>query len=492
MQPAPTPATTLSGTLAGAPSSPDGMWSTIQRCPSLNDLKSKLSTLSTFAEVEAVVDPSSSGCYSGSQDPYDLLLMGGFPSARPAILFGWWPHSGDWNQKELVQCSTQCLPAVRPVDLVALPLVPEVCELWEAWRREHGLRQDHAVWYEPHLGENAIDDPASEVCHKVLSLADAACRNLLQTSQPGRLHFYPFRVTVDAAAEAARKGFPVIGDLEGRCPVPPSQDMAWKHPHISGAGGDNIPSFSDALPADLNGVRGLKGYVAKNYQDLQEGWRRLQRECPTGTRFLLRISEGSSCGRAIADVQPGDLEAVEFQPGVTSVVLEEMLTGAGHAQVHTLNMIGNIPLGTLADEDFSCLCVEASQQINKEWGLVGPWSLDFAVDLAGTLVIVGVSVGCPSSSFAVQLWASRARHPVAVLTGSWDTPSQGAPSIEPVMEALSCADLLWDGDEGIVVYQHAPGTASAFVVASSFGDEAVEVLRTRLSKTMLESFGIAL
>eukprot|EP00418_Pyrodinium_bahamense_P093968 CAMPEP_0179026438 /NCGR_PEP_ID=MMETSP0796-20121207/8513_1 /TAXON_ID=73915 /ORGANISM="Pyrodinium bahamense, Strain pbaha01" /LENGTH=464 /DNA_ID=CAMNT_0020722515 /DNA_START=138 /DNA_END=1532 /DNA_ORIENTATION=+ len=459
-------------------------------CPTFGELRSRFSTVSACLDREAV-DPSSTQCSARPLGLYDLLVLESLPPARPAILFGWWPRSSDWTWKELVQCSTKCLPAVRAgLDFVALPLVQEVQDMWQSWRREHGIRHEQALWFEPRLDAKASQDPALEVCREVLSLALAACKDW--QPQPDRVHFCPFGVTPDIATEAACRGILVIGDPEEHCPLPPTQGSAWQHPRISSVGARSEGGFIDALPPDLSGVRGLKGYVAESLGALRDAWRRLRAECPPGTRFLLRPVEGSGCGGAIADVQEEDLDTFEWNPETTSLVVEEMLAEVDQLRVQTLNMIGNTPFATWADEDEFFLCAQAGQQINKSWGLTGQWSLDFVREAGGVPVIVGASMGYPSSSFAVQLWASRALHPMALFSGSWDAPSTSVASIEQIMEALASANLLWDGDEGVLIYQHVPGTKSAFAVVSSFGDKALELLHAKFSNVMLSSFGVSL
>jgi len=456
-----------------------------------------MSCLSTRTESDLGVCPpsNSSTCSEAPIDPYMALCESEGLSGRLGILFGWWPQSGDWNLRELVQCSTRCLPAVRPHrDLVALPSLPEVRDLWACWSREHLLGSHQVIWFQPCLGDDAVKDPAAEVCEEVLLLLASRREALQQQLLLDGFCFYPLCIPTGALSKVVRSGLHVIGKAD----LPLRHSKTWRHPHISGARDPKAPSFRELLPPDLGNVRCLRGYVADDAEDLRKAWAQLRQDCPPGTRFVLKpLGVSTSCG-VITDVQESDVHAFNFEGHGTlafSVILEEMVASSVLPGVlRTLDMVGGTPCECPGEEEVAALpscCALASRRINEFWGLHGPWSLDFAADAAGAEVIVGISIGCPSESFAMRLWASQKMYGMAVSIGKWVAPCQGLPAIEDVVTSLRSAELLWNGDEGVVVYQHFSSAPSAFAVASSFGIGAVDALTAKLSEHMQKIFGIA-
>jgi len=124
---------------------------------------------------------------------------------------------------------------------------------------------------------------------------------------------------------------------------------------------------------------------------------------------------------------------------------------------------------------------EAAQQINQT---LMPESSS-AADLTGMQGNVAVIGG----TLAVHMWANRTLCPVDVSTLEYHVPSRCTMSIKNIMNLLQSEELLWDGDDGVIVYQYAPGSVLAFAVASRAGTEAVEAIRAKLERKMLEHFG---
>jgi len=269
---------------------------------------------------------------------------------------------------------------VRPGwDLVALPVLPEVQELWGNWSQEHSLGSHQAIWYEPRLEGSRAKDPATEVCREVFAVLASAREAPQQRMLLKSLCFFPRLATPTVIAEAACNGLRVLRQSG----MPAIRGRTWQHPRISATQSCKAPSFRDLLPPGLSGVRYLRGYEAEDAEGLRQAWKQLQQECPPGSRFVLKPS---GCGGSITDVQEGDLEAFRFDAmgPSASVVLEEMVVGVGQPEPHTLDMVRDVPCGSIGKEHLPRCCALAAQCISKLWGLHGLWSLDFATDSEGT------------------------------------------------------------------------------------------------------------
>jgi hypothetical protein len=386
---------------------------------------------------------------------------------------------------------------VRPnVDFVALPLLSEVEELWSYWSQAHGLSSQQAVWFNPRLeGSSVCDDPALDVCREVL--AEMACSL--------DVVFYPMYWLSEIVQEAINIDMPIIGDPEDHKLMPLSAAKAWLHPHIRAHDSCCLHTVLSALGGR---VRGPKGFVAYSVDELREAFALLRQECPVGTRFVLKPADGSGGCGVVLDATEADLDACMFGSSRSSVILEEMVIGLDKPQSPTLYMLGDKPCGPLADqvladdcatnlgnrfpsmlqdEDLFCACVKAAQEINKTWGMTGNWGLDFVLDKHGGAVIVDINMGRPNGNFAVRLWASLSERPLTVFTGSWTAPQNNGPSMESIFESLRAANCLWNGEEGVIVYQNVPSCPSSYAIASVHGPDAVSQLQARLSKTMLDA-----
>ncbi|CAK0832688.1 unnamed protein product [Prorocentrum cordatum] len=119
------------------------------------------------------------------------------------------------------------------------------------------------------------------------------------------------------------------------------------------------------------------------------------------------------------------------------------------------------------------------------------WGLDFVLEKGGDAVIVDINMGRPNGNFAVRLWASLSEKPLTVFTGSWTVPGH-ALSIQSIFEPLRAAKILWNGDEGVIMYQHVPDCPSSYVIASERGADGVSQLQARFSKTVLDVNGLVL
>eukprot|EP00930_Biecheleria_cincta_P049235 TRINITY_DN34482_c0_g1_i1.p1 TRINITY_DN34482_c0_g1~~TRINITY_DN34482_c0_g1_i1.p1 ORF type:complete len:493 (+),score=93.47 TRINITY_DN34482_c0_g1_i1:62-1540(+) len=462
-----------------------------------------LSTRSSNSENDHGSAPGKRG--STDMDGLYDLLVGTHPaSGIQAILYGWWPKPAKWTWPELVERCTRCLPAVRPlVDLVALPDLPEVHDIWETWSKTHALEPEQAIWFAPHL-EDTIQDAASVVCRSVLSSPQVA------KAQLGHLHFYPMYMTKTITAEAVAQGLPVIGDAEDNIVAPLSSAKAWLHPRIADDGSVCTSSLRDVLPPLPRGVRGPRGYVATSLASLQEAWKRLQAESPSGTRFVLKPSSGSGGSGVILNAKWEELSSFDFSDAGSSAILEEFVVSGKPTQSPTLYMLGDSPCGRLADQvlledgvtnignkypsnlrtDMLTVCTLAAQKLNKVWGLTSNWGLDFVIDADGTPIIVDLNMGRPNGNFAVRLWASRQKQTLSIFTGSYRPPSSEGFSIGELMTELQKEKLLWDGTEGAIVYQHIPGFESGFAIASSLGEKAIDSLLCRFAKILKERFGV--
>ncbi|CAK0833926.1 unnamed protein product [Prorocentrum cordatum] len=463
-------------------------------CPSGCSIKSDAST---HFEAQTLSVSSLPALHDAQDGLYGPLLR----ESGSAVLFGWWPRSRSWVRTELAERTTRCLPAVRPrVDFVALPLLPEVEELWGCWSEAHGLVSDQAVWFHPRLeGPSASDDPALAVCREVLAQL-AGSRNVV---------FYPMYWLPEIAQEATTFNMPMIGDPEDHRLMPLNAAKAWLHPHVGARDSSCLRTVLSALGGR---VRGPRGFVAYNVDELREALVQLRRECPAGTKFVLKPAAGSGGCGVVLDATEAHLDAFVFGSSGGSAILEEMIIGLDIPQSPTLYMIGDTPCGPLADqvladdcatnlgnrfpsmlqgEDLFSACVTASQEINKTWGMTSNWGLDFVLDKGGDAVIVDINMGRPNGNFAVRLWASISEKPLTVFTGSWTVPLHG-PSIESIFESLRAANILWNGDEGVIVYQYVPGCPSSYAIASAHGPDGVSQLQVRLSKIMLDVNGIVL
>jgi len=120
--------------------------------------------------------------------------------------YSWWPRSHAWNVNQLVERTTRCLPAVRPVlDRVALPDISEVHDMWESWSSLHGLGSYQAIWFPPLLDDIMVPDAASATCCMVLKTMSA------EHDLDRPCCIYPMYMTKTIEAEAALYSLHVIG-----------------------------------------------------------------------------------------------------------------------------------------------------------------------------------------------------------------------------------------------------------------------------------------
>jgi hypothetical protein len=186
-----------------------------------------------------------------------------------------------------------------------------------------------------------------------------------------------------------------------------------------------------------------------------------------------------------------------------------MVVGLELAQSPTLYMIGNMPCGPLADQvlskdgatnlgnmypsnlraDLLPISIAAAQAINKAWKLKANWGLDFVLNDQGVPIIVDLNMGRPNGNFAIRMWISRCPRLLSVYTSSWFIPLD-APNIQDLIDALRSEDLLWNGLEGVIVYQYFVGCACSYAVASSHGDSGLEDVLSRLTTCMLKRFSL--
>jgi len=399
-------------------------------------------------------------------------LMAPIGDSTP-ILFGWWPRFAPWDQNDLRERTTRCLPAVRPgIDVVALP---KACGL-----------QAHIELY-----CKAMRLQPWQVCYFAANTPSEALQEVFAAFpkhwEAEHVAFYPMYVTEEMQAVAHSLGFGlVIGDAMQHPLGELANAKAWLHPHINPAKRD-----SSLRDLDLGGcARGPQGYIASSGTELKQAFTTLMNELNDGAKLVLKPSWASGGAGVILDVSEADLESFDF-PDVAghSAILEEMIEGLGELQSPTLYMIGGEPCGLLGDqllsrwrrwwgnrwpsqqstEKRSQDCISAALALQKHWQLTSNWGLDYVIDSNEVPVIVDLNMGRPNGNFAVRLWESTYPQQLFLHTGSFQTPADASCSI--LFDILESQGLLWNDCnlEGILVYQFLPGQTSSFVVACASG-----------------------
>jgi len=428
---------------------------------------------------------------------HELTGMGDAP-----ILFGWWPTPQSWNRSQLSERTTRCLPAVRPgKDLVALPQLDEVQDLWNCWVSANALASWQVVWFEPRLNYSSGGDSAA-----VATLREVVGA-LPQVPEPAEpLCFYPMYLTPEMDEVSQQYGIRTIGDRSDHSLSSLSSAKAWLHPHINPD--KRGPSLRDVRTGK---ARGPMGYVASSVEELLCAFRTLRAETPNGTGFVLKPSWASGGDGIILNVTEEQIKQFEFPEEVDcTAILEEFIRAGGsfgRCQSPTLYMMGDKPCGPLADQiltgggavnlgnrwpsqlpgEINQACVQMAQEVNNFWGLNSQWGLDFVLDEQDTPIVVDLNMGRPNGNFSVRLWESRFAQRLYLHTASWQVPKDTR--AEEVFNQLTSMDLAWNVEtmEGVIMYQHLPGMESAYVVASASGWSQVQDLFARLN-TVLGSF----
>lgn len=424
-------------------------------------------------------------------------------SADRPILFAWIPKPLGWTRGELAERTTRCLPAVRPgIDLVALPRLREVQELWDCWATEHAMASWQVIWFEPRLGKASAADGA----------LDEILRSLPRIPEPtDPLCFYPMYLTPQAEEAGRRSGVRVVGDRAEHKLGPLPCAKAWLHPHIDPQRrGSNLRDTLQQAGAKACSARGPIGYIASSSADLKAALRALRQETPQGTRFVLKPSWASGGEGILLDVCEEQLEDFDFPDREEcTAILEELIESdetLGDTRSPTLYMIGDRPCGAPADQllrdggavnlgnrwpsqlpaDLAQACTEVAKEVHKSWGLQSQWGLDFVLDRSGTPIIVDLNMGRPNGNFAVRMWESRGPNRLNLHTSSWRVP-EGLPAPE-LFRRVRLAGLAWNPEtaRGVIIYQHLPGLESAYVVASAAGWEEVDEFVSRLEALFAE------
>eukprot|EP00931_Biecheleriopsis_adriatica_P053031 TRINITY_DN3096_c0_g1_i3.p1 TRINITY_DN3096_c0_g1~~TRINITY_DN3096_c0_g1_i3.p1 ORF type:complete len:517 (-),score=108.28 TRINITY_DN3096_c0_g1_i3:428-1978(-) len=429
---------------------------------------------------------------------YNMLIGSG----DAPMLFGWWSSARGWNRPELVERTTRCLPAVRPgLDLVALPQLPEVEELFSCWSKQHLVAEWQAIWFAPRL------DPSCEHT-KFVKHPVTVCREVF-AKIPARvcfdkLCFYPMYLPADIQEVAETYGVRIVGDSAKHSLGPLCSAKAWLHPHICLE--KRTSSLRDC-GIESSGARGPRGYIASSTDDLLQAFRMLTAEMPCGTRFVLKPSWASGGEGIIIGVTEEQLERFRFPSGDEyTAILEELIEGLEELQSPTLYMIGGEACGPLADQvlkdggsvndgnrwpstlpdSMTQTCIRAAKALQQVWGLSCQWGLDFVLDRQGAPIIVDLNMGRPNGNFAVRLWESRCCQLLFLHTSSWLVPP--GLKAEELYKVLECAGVLWNKDslQGVIVYQHIPGEASSFVVASADSWATVDALLVQFMDITME------
>jgi len=417
------------------------------------------------------------------------------------ILFGWWPTPQSWNRAQLSERTTRCLPAVRPGrDLVALPRLDEVQELWSCWASAHALASWQVVWFEPRWNHSSEGDSAA-----VATLRDVlgALPQIPEPVEP--LCFYPMYLTSEMEEVSQQYGIRAIGDRSDHALGSLSSAKAWLHPHINAD--KRGPSLRDVRTGN---ARGPMGYIASSVEELLRAFHTLKAETPNGTGFVLKPSWASGGDGIILNVAEEQIKQFEFprEVGCTAILEEFIRAGNsfGSSQSPTLYMMGDKSCGPLADQiltgggavnlgnrwpsqlpvEINQACVQMAQEVNSFWGLKSQWGLDFVLDEQDTPIVVDLNMGRPNGNFSVRLWESRFSERLYLHTASWKVPEDVR--AEEVFNQLTSLELTWNVEamEGVIMYQILPGLESAYVVASAAGWSQVQDLITRLN-TVLES-----
>eukprot|EP00746_Dinoflagellata_sp_MGD_P155690 gnl/MRDRNA2_/MRDRNA2_85508_c0_seq1.p1 gnl/MRDRNA2_/MRDRNA2_85508_c0~~gnl/MRDRNA2_/MRDRNA2_85508_c0_seq1.p1 ORF type:complete len:533 (-),score=107.03 gnl/MRDRNA2_/MRDRNA2_85508_c0_seq1:422-1927(-) len=412
------------------------------------------------------------------------------------ILFSWMPMPHKWQVGELIERSTRCLPAIRPhKDLVALPQLPEVTNLWTCFALQNGLASWQVIWYNPQLEKKSDDDrtPSHEALEEVIHSLSTLAPDILPV-------LYPMYLTREVEQVAQCFHIAVIGDPNEHCLGKLSCAKAWLHPHINKKLGG--PSLRD-LQAQGGHSWGPLGYIASSASELLEALQTLRSEAPAGTKFVLKPSWGSGGDGVMLDVTESDIRDFEFPTNAdNTAIIEEFIEpreDLGQSTSPTLYMLGGNPCGKPADqllvggainlgnrwpsclpEELATACVDVAQGIHQAWGLSSQWGLDFIISKTRGPVVVDLNMGRPNGNFAVRLWASRFNACLFTHTASWCVPTDL--TAQMFFKQLEAAGLRWNIQtlSGVMVYQHIPGAESSYVVASSGGWNEVDQLMARL------------
>jgi len=435
------------------------------------------------------------------QNLYVDLVGPAVVASEASILFSWMPTMKGWDRGELAERTTRCLPAVRPgKDLIALPQLQEVQELWSCWASAHALASWQVIWFNPRL------DTCSDVCGDTPALALLeVLQSLPCIPEPTeRSCLYPMYVTSAVEQVAQRFGMHLIGDGADHplCPLPCAK--GWLHPHINPQ--RRGPSLRDLKQSWGSGARGPTGYIASSTMELVQAFHTLHEETPEGTRFVLKPSWASGGDGIIMGVSEAQLQNFEFPAQVDgTAILEELIETeerVGNNQSPTLYMLGGKPCGPLADQllaeggavnlgnrwpsalpnEIASACTDLAQVIHAAWGLQSQWGMDFVFDRTGVPIVVDLNMGRPNGNFAIRLWESRFAQPLFLHTGSWRVP-EGIHADE-VFTKLCLADLAWDPEilSGVIMYQHLPGLDSSYTVASASGWDLVDQMVVKLEE----------
>eukprot|EP00746_Dinoflagellata_sp_MGD_P154542 gnl/MRDRNA2_/MRDRNA2_84880_c0_seq1.p1 gnl/MRDRNA2_/MRDRNA2_84880_c0~~gnl/MRDRNA2_/MRDRNA2_84880_c0_seq1.p1 ORF type:complete len:503 (-),score=102.03 gnl/MRDRNA2_/MRDRNA2_84880_c0_seq1:384-1892(-) len=468
-------------------------WKTSEKGKSLSN---EFYTDTSITKGVPLLQPSGQTLYADLVGPTVL-------ASEASILFSWMPKIKGWERQELAERTTRCLPAVRPgQDLVALPDLQEVRELWSCWASAHALSSWQVIWFNPQI------DTCGEVCGDAPALALLeVLQSLPRIPEPSeRLCLYPMYVTSEVEQLSQRFGMHLIGDRAHHtlCPLPCAK--GWLHPHINPQ--CRGPSLHDLKQSCRSGARGPTGYIASSTAELVQAFHALQEETPQGTRFVLKPSWTSGGDGIILDVSEAQLQDFEFPAEVDcTVILEELIEterGKGNNQSPTLYMLGAKPCGPLADQllaeggavnlgnrwpselpdEIASACTELAQAIHSAWDLQSQWGLDFVLDRTGLPIVVDLNMGRPNGNFAIRLWESRFAQQLFLHTATWRVP-EGIHADE-VFTKLRLADLAWDQEtlSGVIMYQLLPGLDSSYTVASASGWDLVDQMVAKLEELL--------
>lgn len=437
------------------------------------------------------------------QNLYADLVGPTVSAAEASILFSWMPKMEGWNRGELAERTTRCLPAVRSgIDLIALPQLQEVEELWSCWASAHALASWQVIWFNPRL------DMCSGVCGDTPALALLEVLQSLPSIPEPTEHscLYPMYVTSAVEEVAQRFGLHVIGDRANHLLCQLACAKGWLHPHINPQ--RRGPSLRDLKQSWGSGARGPRGYIASSSAELLQAFRALHEETPKGTRFVLKPSWASGGDGIIMGVSEAQLLNFEFPLRMDcTAILEELIEtveSADNNQSPTLYMLGGKVCGPLAEQllaeggavnlgnrwpsalpqEIASACTDLAQLIHGAWGLQSQWGMDFVFDRTGVPIVVDLNMGRPNGNFAVRLWESRFAQRLFLHTASWRVP-EGIHADE-VFTKLRLAGLAWDTEllRGVIMYQIFPGLDSSYTVACASGWESVNQMVVKLEELL--------
>jgi len=448
---------------------------------------------------------------------YDVLLRRAAPGH--AVVFAWWPRSKSWFEGPIIRYATRALPAVRPnLDLIFLPRLEAVFELFSVGCQLHGIQPSQVIWYTPpqalscEAAEKRLStsctsgtlDPSAEAFGALMS---ELCTKV-GVAERYRYHVYPARLTDPWRTQITSHGFGCVGDIDEH-PLLGTLEAAkgWMHPPYAMARiGSSVPDKSSLYHAvahgglDLGTVRGPDGFICTTAAEQHLAYNFLRNH---GYKVVLKPADGLGCNGLILDASKSHLAPVSSGK-LPPCVVEEMV-GAKNGPSPTIYMCGEHVLmiadqlikdgrneGNVAPTTCSfklqAQMAEAGRALGRYLGLTSQWGMDFVIDpVTGAAIIVDLNMGRPNGSLANYMWASRQPRPEGASSTVLQqyTIMRQAPlgeTLEAFKGLLEANGLLWTTDcvEGIVPFSYVPNARHSVLCVSWHGLNAAHALASKL------------